>query len=215
LSLEVTTFVNGRWRENCYIVTNSAGDALVIDPGSQAQDIIGILDEKGCRMHGILNTHGHYDHVGGVAPLEERYRVPFYLHNADHLLLRRANLYRVMFECQDTVRIPKTVNDVSALPASFELGGFEVDWIGTPGHTEGSVCFRIGQYLFSGDTLLRGAVGRTDLPGGNREQLKRSVRKLRELPGDLVVCAGHGARTTLAAEFSPGGQAQALCDDGD
>jgi len=204
VSLDVTTFVNGRWRENCYLVTNGEGDALIVDPGSQAEEIMALVDANGWRVHAILNTHAHYDHIGAVVALMERYQAPFYLHAADETLLKRANLYRMIFESRDTIKIPAITHDISRLPESFEAGPFQICWIATPGHTDGSVCLLIGNFLFSGDTLMRNAVGRTDLPGGNRERLLQSIRKLMDLPGDTVVCGGHRERTTIAAEFAPG-----------
>jgi hydroxyacylglutathione hydrolase len=203
VKLEVTTFVNGKWLQNCYIVANSEGDALIVDPGSQAGEIIALVDGRGWRVHAILNSHAHYDHVGAVAELKEHYQAPFYLHSADEHLLKRANLYRMLFESREAIRIPTVTYDIARLPETFEAGPFTLFWIATPGHTEGSVCLLLQGFLFSGDTLMRNALGRTDLPGGNREQLLASVRKLMSLPGDTVVCGGHGQRTTLEAEFSP------------
>ena len=207
---KILTFVNGKWQENCYIVTNENNDALIVDPGSQADDIAAFVERNRWKVHAILNTHGHYDHVGAVAPLMDRFGAPFYLHRSDEALLRRANLYRMLFESRDAVRIPQITYDIATLPEVFEVGPFAVSWLATPGHTDGSVCFRMNEYLFTGDTLMRNSVGRTDLPGANRELLLASVRKLRDLPQDLVVCGGHGERTTLAAEFSPGARVWSL-----
>lgn len=210
MSLQVTTFINGRWLQNCYIVANSKGDALIIDPGSQAEDIIALIDGKGLCVRAIINTHAHYDHIGAVAAVKDRYQVPFYLHGSDGHLLKRANLYRMVFESREPVRIPSVTHDLSGLPAKSEIGPFVVSWIGTPGHTEGSVCLLVEDFLFSGDTLMHNALGRTDLPGGNREQLLVSVRKLMALPGETVVCAGHGPRTTIKEEFSQGARVWSL-----
>ena len=210
MTLEVTTFVNGRWRQNCYLVSDGCGNALVVDPGSEADQIAAAIDQNGWRLHGVLNTHAHYDHIGAVAPLMDRYQAPFYLHKADEPLLRRANLYRMLFESRDAVRVPSVTHDIAALPASFAVGPFALSWIPTPGHTDGSVCFLSEGFLFSGDTLMQGAIGRTDLPGGNRELLLASLRKLMDLPGETVVCGGHGDRTTVSAEFSLGSRVRSL-----
>lgn len=210
MSLAVETIVNGRWKENCFIVVNEDGDALIVDPGSQSDDIARCVDSSGWRVHAILNTHAHFDHIGAVAELRERYNIPFYLHGGDELLLRRANLYRMIFEARDAIRIPGITQDIAKLPECFTVGPFSVRWLATPGHTDGSVCLLLGNYLFSGDTLMENAVGRTDLPGGNRERLIESVRKLQELPGETIVCGGHGARTTIEAEFAPGRRAWSL-----
>lgn len=210
MSLQVTTFVNGRWCENCYIIANEKRDALIVDPGSQSEDIVALADEKRWRIHAIVNTHAHYDHIGAVAALQERYEIPFYLHAADELLLKRANLYRMLFEARDAIRVPTITRDISTLPGTFEIGPFQISWLATPGHTEGSVCLLLQDLLFSGDTLMHDALGRTDLPGANREKLVASVRKLMELPWDTVVYAGHGPRTTLNAEFSPDARVRSL-----
>ena len=202
--MRVQTVVNGRWRQNCYIVADEGGSAIIVDPGSQSDDIAAQVDQNGWRVVAILNTHAHYDHIGAVAPLQERYNVPFYLHGADAALLRRANLYRMLFESRDAVRIPTISYDISTLPNPIEVGPFTLSWIATPGHTDGSVCFLLENHLFSGDTLMRHAVGRTDLPGGNRERLFVSLRDLMQLPGDTIVYGGHGPVTTIADEFAPG-----------
>jgi glyoxylase-like metal-dependent hydrolase (beta-lactamase superfamily II) len=207
---EVITFVNGKWRENCYIVGSDGRDALVIDPGSDADEIGKLIDGRGWHVHAILNTHAHYDHVGAVAALMERYQAPFYLHAADERLLKSANLYRMLFESREAIRIPSVTQDISQLPATFTAGPFAISWIPTPGHTAGSVCLLIGNVLFSGDTLMHNALGRTDLPGANREQLLSSVRKLMELPGNTSVFGGHGPGTTLEAEFAVGSRVWSL-----
>lgn len=202
MDARVTTFVNGRWHENCYLIADSRGDTLAIDPGSDAHGIGAIVG--GGRLLAILNTHAHYDHIGAVAELMARYDVPFYLHGADERLLRRANLYRSVFESRDPVRIPAGFEDIAALPAEFDIGPFRIGWLPTPGHTEGSVCLKIGDLLFSGDTLLHGNIGRTDLPGGDRRRLLFTLRTLESLPGETVVYPGHGPATTIAGEMSPG-----------
>ena len=207
MGLSVTQFVNGKWRQNCYLIANERGDALIVDPGSQAEDLAALIDEHRCRVHAILNTHGHYDHVGAVEPLKRRQAARFYMHGADEPLLRRANLYRMMFESREVIQIPAIDQDVSCLPPKFEVGPFSISWIATPGHTDGSICLLLEDYLFSGDTLMRNAVGRTDLPGGNKEKLQDSIKKLMELPKDMVLCGGHGERSTLKTELSPGSRA--------
>lgn len=208
----MVTIVNGRWEENCYIVAGDEGNALVIDPGSGAGEIMRAIDDGKWRVSAIVNTHGHYDHIGAVAEMMEHYDVPFYLHAADEKLLRRANLYRMLWEAGDAVRIPRVTHDLSSLPSEITIAGCTLSWTSAPGHTAGSVCLQIGNYLFSGDTLMRGAIGRTDLPGGDRKALLASVRKLSTLPGETVVCGGHGPRTTIAAEFSRGARVGSLLE---
>jgi glyoxylase-like metal-dependent hydrolase (beta-lactamase superfamily II) len=142
--------------------------------------------------------------------LQRDYAAPFYLHKSDEELMRRANLYRMVFEARDPVEIPTVSQDISALPAKFDVGPFQVEWMPTPGHTAGSVCLMMENKLFSGDTLMKNAIGRADLPGANKTQLLGSVRKLSLLPGETVVYGGHGAPTTIAAEFSSGSRVREL-----
>jgi glyoxylase-like metal-dependent hydrolase (beta-lactamase superfamily II) len=210
VSFRVTTFVNGRWKQNCYIVSDKERDVIVIDPGSQSDELIALVEKNGWHIHGILNTHGHFDHIGAVASLQERFPAPFYLHKSDERLMQRANLFRMVFEAHDPVRIPTITQDISALPQNFDVGPFSISWVSSPGHTEGSVCLQLENMLFSGDTLMQNTIGRTDLPGGNRDQLLASVRKLSSLPEDTKVYGGHGAPTTIGAEFAPGARVWSL-----
>jgi hydroxyacylglutathione hydrolase len=212
LSLQVITVVNGKWRQNCYVVATETGDAVIIDPGSSASEIAETVASSGLRVHAILNTHGHYDHIGAVAVLKERYQVPFYLHGGDEQLLRRANLYRLVFEAKDTIKVPTIDRNIAELPREFRIGPIDLSWIDTPGHTDGGVSFQIENSLFCGDTLMRGKIGRTDLPGGDRAKLLVSVRKLAGLPRDTLVYGGHGKVTTVEEEFCEGSKVRALLE---
>lgn len=210
MDVEVTTFVNGMWRQNCYIISSPGGEALIVDPGSSAPNLAEMIESDGRRPLAVVNTHGHYDHIGAVADLMDRYAVPFYLHAADSKLVSRANLYRMLFEAPEPIRVPTITHNIADLPSTFPLGPFEIKWMPTPGHTDGSICLLLDGCIFSGDTLMKGATGRTDLPGGNRNHLVESLRALAALPGETVVYGGHGPTTTLAAEFAPGGRAWGL-----
>jgi glyoxylase-like metal-dependent hydrolase (beta-lactamase superfamily II) len=208
--LQVARIVTGRWRQNCYVVSDKQGRGIIVDPGSQAEDIAAHVDENGLRVEAILNTHGHFDHIGAVASLQDRYDAPFYLHGADGSLLKRANLYRMLFEARDPVRVPGRFEDIAVLPSPFSVGSFVISWIATPGHTDGSVCFLIEDLLFSGDTLMRNAVGRTDLPGGDRSRLAASIRRLMTLPSGTTIYPGHGDATSVAAECAADSAAMQL-----
>ena len=208
MSLTVVRYVNGKWRQNCYIVGNSKGDALIIDPGSGADDIAEILQTKGWRAKAIVNTHAHYDHIGGVADLVDRFDLPFYLHRDDADLLRRANLYRLVFDSRKSVRIPEITDDVSEKPSDFSVGSFDCRWVATPGHTPGSICVLIENCLFTGDTLMACSAGRTDLPGGDKECLAQSLSKLAELPQDATIYPGHGGSTSLADALAKAAKTQ-------
>jgi hydroxyacylglutathione hydrolase len=190
--LTIHTIVNGKWKQNCYLVVNSDLDALLIDPGSESDTIARSISELKLNLIGILNTHAHYDHIGAVARLQEEFGVPFYLNSLDTKLMRQANLYRIIFEGTEYIKIPKI--DVLLCSHNEELvvGPFRVDSIFTPGHTEGGTSFLINNNLFSGDTLLYSGPGRVDLPGGNAQKLNESFSILKELDPNYLVYPGHG-----------------------
>lgn len=200
--IEVVRHPNGKWKQNCFVAGFANGDALVVDPGSDAEGIADHIERRGWKPLAVLNTHAHYDHVGAVADIAERYGIPFYLHRDDRPLLLRANLYRLIFDSRVKVRIPDVSREFGPDDRSLRFGDIEVDVIQTPGHTEGSICLLMGDCLFTGDTLLPGAIGRTDLPGGNAVLLHKSLRTLLALPHSLKVFPGHGRETSLAAELA-------------
>lgn len=195
--LQVTTFVNGKWRQNCYLISNAQRQALIIDPGSDPEAISLLISELGVQPVAILNTHAHYDHIGAVSGLQHKYEIPFYLHGQDKKLLQQANLYKILFESKSSVSIPPFGEDFAKGSEVLRVAGFYVRVIHTPGHTAGSVCLLIGTDLFGGDTLMPNGPGRTDLPGGDKVKLKDSLQKLRELPEDHLVYPGHGKPFTL------------------
>ena len=196
----VRVLPNGKWRQNCYLVSDDAkGLALVIDPGSDASFIQQQLSHHMLTPVAILNTHAHYDHIGAVAPLMQHYKIPFYLNAADVKLMKQANIYKFLFDSKESVVIPDPTRELSQQEAVLQVGDFEVSVLPTPGHTKGSICLQIGVDLFSGDTLLPGGPGRTDLPGGDKVALAQSVARLRRLPDSITVWPGHGRSFSLGS----------------
>ncbi|EIM25610.1 MBL fold metallo-hydrolase [Microvirga lotononidis] len=189
---KVTT---GTWRQNGYIVESISRHALVIDPGAEAERFLDIISTRRLVPLAILNTHAHYDHIGAVCGLMEHFAgLPFYLHGADRSLLRQANLYRSLFGEGQSVPLPSNFTDLAdIIETGLALREFQVECIATPGHTKGSVCFRLGDHLFTGDTLLPNGAGRTDLPGGSVAQIQGSIKLLASLPSHLTMYPGHGA----------------------
>ena len=190
--LSVNTFVNGKWLQNCYVVTNSFRQALIVDPGSDAEGILKLISELGVQPVAIMNTHAHFDHVGAVSALMDKFGIPFFLHGHDEKLLKQANLYKLLFGEKKNISIPPFWEDFAKRPDLLNVADFTVKVIHTPGHTAGGVCLVIGNALFSGDTLMPGGAGRTDLPGGDKAKLMESLQKLQELPQNYMVYAGHG-----------------------
>ena len=202
--MEITAqqIINGRWRENCYIVHEPQGDTLIIDPGGDIERIIEYIAEKQLKVIAILNTHAHYDHIGAVQGLKEKYQVPFLLHSADVKMLKYANLYRKFFDGEDPVPIPTLDRYLDQAENPMQLGRFSIQVLATPGHTPGSVCFLLAGHLFTGDTLLRGKVGRVDLPAGDPSLLAASLKQLSRLPAEITLYPGHGRTSTLERELT-------------
>jgi hydroxyacylglutathione hydrolase len=195
--IEVAAF--GPWETNAYLVWDGrSADALVLDPGMDAAPaLMARIAENGLRLHVIADSHGHIDHVFDNAPLVRASGAPLAIHPDDAYRLDGRNNYG--FEVEPSVAT-QDLRDGEQL----RVGDLVFDVLHTPGHTEGSVCLqeeRLG-LLLSGDVLFAGSYGRTDLPGGNDEQMVASlIRLAREIPGHVRVLPGHGPETTLGREL--------------
>ena len=195
--LKIKTIKTGKWLENCYIVHNFSNNGLIIDPGGNYNLIIDHITKNNIDVLAIINTHAHYDHIGAVSTLKETLEIPFYLHSKDNRLLKSANLYRTFFEGEQTITVPSVDHFFDDCNQPLIFNDIKVKVIATRGHTEGSVCFQIDNCLFSGDTLFEKDIGRVDLPGGNKEELIKSLRNLSRLPGSLKLYPGHGNSNTM------------------
>ena len=198
--LNLKTFSPGMVYANCYIVKDEeSGDAFVVDPGAYNKRLEAELEKMNIeKLRYILLTHGHFDHIEGVKKLKENYggEIVIHIEDADCLYDKHKSLASRFFFIQNNVTADKLVNDGERL----SFGEDEIEVVHTPGHTVGSVCYLIGDMMFSGDTLFRNTVGRTDFPGGSFEQIKKSLQKLSLLEKDYKVYPGHDVSTTLSAE---------------
>jgi hydroxyacylglutathione hydrolase len=187
----------GDWKENCYLVSHiPSGEQIVIDPGDDAASIIHSVEENGGRLRHILLTHAHHDHVGAVAQLYREFYCSCELHKADVRLLHHAPMYALRFQ-KRTIEAPLPFLAFDNQPC-FTLGDQSITVFHTPGHTLGSVCYLLGNYLFTGDTLFYQRIGRTDLPGGDAVSLTASVNNLLEsLAGNPIIFPGHGRAWSL------------------
>lgn len=192
--LHVTT---GPLRVNTYILINEElSTAIVIDSGENYNRLKKIEQEYNFKIKAVLLTHAHFDHAGNARALQ-RDGAKIYISEVDaQKLLNDDNLGRRFGRNFEYLQADYLLNDGDII----NVEGIEIKVISTPGHTDGSVCFLIGNMLFSGDTLFLESVGRTDFVSGNRNQLVESVRKLFNLPGEYNVYPGHEEFTTLSHE---------------
>jgi glyoxylase-like metal-dependent hydrolase (beta-lactamase superfamily II) len=196
----VETFVSdNRWKANAYLVTaKQTRRSYLIDPGGVAEQLLPMLSNKGNTLVLVLLTHGHFDHMSSAAAICEEFAVSCALHQNDKRLVRQAPLYALRFDGSQ-VSVPAPVitfgDPGMSIPAAPEI-----QVIHTPGHTRGSVCYVVDGIVFTGDTLLVEAVGRTDQPGGSKEDLNSSVcRLLNNIPRYGVILPGHGKPWSVAA----------------
>lgn len=191
--MKYETYVVGEVLTNCYLVYGEDGAAALIDPGSAASLLLEELKRLGLRLEAILLTHGHFDHVGAVAELKEATGCRVVIHRADGPCLTEPG--RALGEvslCQP--------DQLAEDGDTMQVGDLTFTWLHTPGHTPGSCVLLCGDVMFSGDTLFYGDCGRCDLPGGDYQQMLRSLKRLHDLGGNYTVCPGHDARTTLDRE---------------
>lgn len=184
----------GRYEENVYLLLHSRSkQALLIDPGARSNELEEHIRRQGVQVVGVLNTHGHYDHIGANGHYRDLYQVDVYVDARD------ASLYL----SQDAPVLPENAptRDIpDPAQGALRIGELQVRVIPTPGHTPGSACFLVDRLLFSGDTLFRGTVGRTIDDAAARTLVTNVRDRLLVLPADTLVYPGHGDATTVGAE---------------
>ncbi len=199
MNLKIQRVVTGAAEENCWIIAAKSGEAVVIDPGDDATAILSAV--KDLKVVQILLTHTHYDHVLGLSNLVDKTSAPVAVHTTEAGIIEQGQKNPP----QPDINLPK-VKVVTQLTGGETLpfAGGEIKVLTTPGHTVGSVCYLIGGHIFTGDTLFRENYGRTDLPTGNANAMRESLKKLCQLPSELIVHAGHGEDWTIgeAAKFN-------------
>ncbi|HEX9688682.1 MAG TPA: MBL fold metallo-hydrolase [Thermoanaerobaculia bacterium] len=199
----VRTIPVGPLQCNCSIVADTeAGEAVVIDPGDEADRILLALAATKCRAVALLHTHGHFDHIGGTAGVSRATGAAIRIHAADRPLYDRLPEQASFFGLSAEPPLPPDGGFADG--EKISVGRFRLEAIHTPGHSPGSTCFLLegeAPVLFSGDTLFRRSIGRTDLWGGDTDTILASIRqKLFALPAQLRVVCGHGPDTTIGEE---------------
>ena len=195
--MEIKVLHLGLIKTNCYLVSTQKA-AVVIDPGFIREGTYDFLDQNSDKERLILLTHAHFDHIGGAADLREKTGVKIAIGEEDAPALSDKTLN--LADCFHS-DIPPFEADITFKNGDdFSVGDIKFRVIHTPGHTVGGVCYYTEDCLFSGDTLFESSAGRTDFPGGDMKALKKSLRRLMLLPGDVKVYPAHGRFTAISRE---------------
>ncbi len=203
----ILTFVVNEFGTNSYLyIDRASSSTILIDPGGNTQEIVDVITQQKLKLEKIIITHAHYDHIAGIQYFYEKFNVPFVIHKSELSLLfdNTKNLslfFGSPFNIEEIKKLPiQEVDDKE----KFFCGGQEILVLHTPGHTPGSICLYIEEdsknYLFSGDTLFCGSIGRTDLPLGNMDFLVKSLKKIFSLPQKTTFFPGHGNHCSLESE---------------
>lgn len=192
--------VVGPLQVNCFIIADDkTREAVVIDPGDDGQDILRLIKEKDLKVRYIVNTHGHFDHIGANKAVKDATGAEILLHEGDAPLIALAPRQSAAFGMQP----------VSSPPADryvrhgdiIQAGELSLKVLHTPGHSPGGICLLEQGIVFTGDALFAGSIGRTDLPGGDMTSLLRSIKtNLMTLPDDTKIFSGHGPASTIGDE---------------
>jgi hydroxyacylglutathione hydrolase len=187
--MEILAKPFGDFQTNCYIVNKQ----IIIDPGIGAFEWI---KENVKDPVAVINTHGHFDHIWDDKKVKEYFNVPLYIHRDDAFFLQNDPF---------GFNPPKVKPDVLLDEGEYKIGDFDLLIRHFPGHTPGSITIEIGEYMFSGDFVFDGSIGRVDFPYSNPEQMKESIKKFLKIPYDKIIHPGHGFSTTIkkAKKFLP------------
>lgn len=200
--LTIKQIPTGAIQENCYLIYNNQS-LLIVDPGDDAKKIESAIDELNVNPEAILITHAHYDHIGAVDEIRDRYNIPVYISPIEQSWLTDPQLNLSGLARHDDMA------DVTAREAEFEFKNYDTYTIGdmtfkvvpTPGHSPGSVSFIFDDFVVCGDALFRGSVGRTDLPFGDSQTLLSGIKaELFTLPDEFKAYSGHGPVTSIGRE---------------
>ncbi|MDW0117344.1 MBL fold metallo-hydrolase [Sporosarcina thermotolerans] len=200
--LKIRTYPLGPIQTNCYIVKDSEGQCLVVDPGEEGSRIIQKIENMNGKPLAILLTHAHFDHIGAVDEVRDHFSIPVYIHREEQYWLMNPDL-NGSSRYPGLPLVSNKAADHFLQEGQITIGPFQFEIRHTPGHSPGSVSFifKDAQFAIVGDTLFKQSIGRTDLPNGDTNMLLNSIQgKLLSLPDDCKVYPGHGPSTTPGAE---------------
>jgi len=198
--MQVEQIPVGSFEMNCYIIsTNDKKGCLIIDPGDEPQRIISYIQTQDLKPDRILLTHCHIDHARRASEVQQHFKIPLYMGEADVPLLESLNEQAALFGMEKT-ELPN-IDGFFRDREQFSIAGLECTVLHTPGHSPGSFCIQINGSVFVGDVLFLDSIGRTDLYGGSYPVLMQSIQeKLLILPDETIVYPGHGPSTSVGRE---------------
>lgn len=194
----------GRMQTNCYILYKDDLTCLIVDPGDEGDRLIRILRDNNLSPVGIILTHAHFDHIGAVDRVRDEYQIPVYIHENEKDWLSTPSLNLSSHMGTEGIKIKKADVLIDG-EKKWSIGSFTFQVFETPGHSPGSISlyFKDENIVLAGDALFYGSIGRTDFPGGNHDQLIKSIHdKLLVLPEETAVLPGHGPSTTIGDEMN-------------
>lgn len=192
--MDIKTMPVGIYGANCYLLIEE-NQCAIIDPGADPEDIINEIGKLNVEPKFILLTHGHMDHVGAVEKIKETYDIPFYINKKDEELIKNKEyIFGSFGKYQNADKYLEEGNE-------FSLGNLTIKAIETPGHSLGGMCFLVNDVIFTGDTLFRESIGRSDFVGGDHNELINSIQnKIMTLDSNIKVLPGHGPQSTIGFE---------------
>lgn len=197
--MKIENIVVGALQVNCFIAYDEESrEAIVVDPGDEAEKIIRLIEDRKLAVLRIVCTHAHFDHIGAVRKLKEKTGAPVIIHKGDLDIYMRANKQGALwgFQIAQPPEPDMYVHDGDEIA----VGRFCFQVLHTSGHSPGGICLYGEGVIFTGDTIFAGSVGRTDFPGGSMAELRKSFSRIIALPNETRIFPGHGPLTTVKNE---------------
>ena len=200
--MKIEKLILGDMKTNCYVVSFN-GSAIVIDPACSGKTIDALLRKNNYSLKAIFLTHGHPDHIGAVDYLYSIYKCSIIAHIKEKEIITGENPSKLLvLPSLKNIKVTSPIKYFQGDFYSWNINGLIIDGIHTPGHSEGSVIYVLRNYnrIFSGDTLFKESIGRTDLPTSNKQEMLESLKLFRAFKDDCKVYPGHGDSTTIGSE---------------